>query len=171
MSDLIERKAAIDAINHICPVDTEYDCTLLDRVDVRYVLSDLPSADPGLDEWCTECKEYDQERHCCPRWNRVIRQTLKDAELERKKERWIPCSEQLPKKHQMVLTTIIGTDVIRMIPGETFEDALARVRNHVRVSVGYIEDDGWYGADGFPQIVTPVAWMPMPEPYREVVDD
>lgn len=44
MSDLIERQAAVDAINHICPVDTEYDCTLLDRVDVRCVLLDLPSA-------------------------------------------------------------------------------------------------------------------------------
>lgn len=84
---------------------------------------------------------------------------------------WIPCSERLPEKHQMVITTIIGTDVIRMSPGETFEDALARVRNHVRVSVGYLGDDGWYGADGFPQIVKPIAWMPMPEPYREVVDD
>ena len=93
--------------------------------------------------------------------------------IERKEPimRWIPCSERLPEKHQMVLTTIIGTDVIRMIPGETFEDALARVRNHVRVSVGYIEDDGWYGADGFPQIIPTVAWMPMPEPYREAVDD
>ena len=46
--DLISRQAAIDAINHICPVDTEYDCTLLDRVDVRCVLSDLPSAQPTL---------------------------------------------------------------------------------------------------------------------------
>lgn len=45
-SDLIDRQAAINAINHICPVDTEYDCTLLDRVDVRYVLLDLPSAQP-----------------------------------------------------------------------------------------------------------------------------
>ena len=44
MSDLIDRRAAIDAINHICPIDTEYDCTLLDRVDVRCVLTDLPSA-------------------------------------------------------------------------------------------------------------------------------
>ena len=46
MSDLINRQDAIDAINHICPVDTEYDCALLDREDVRYVLSDLPSAEP-----------------------------------------------------------------------------------------------------------------------------
>ena len=44
--ELISRQAAIDAINHICPVDTEYDCTLLDRVDVRYGLSELPSAQP-----------------------------------------------------------------------------------------------------------------------------
>jgi len=43
MDDTISRQGAIDAINHICPVDTEYDCTLLDRTDVRYVLSDLPS--------------------------------------------------------------------------------------------------------------------------------
>lgn len=67
MTDLISRQAAIDAINHICPVDTEYDCTLLDRVDVRYVLSDLPSAEPvkhgkwidthEKDEWyCTVYK-------------------------------------------------------------------------------------------------------------------
>ena len=46
MSDLISRQAAIDAINQICPIDTEYDCTLLDRVDVRCVLTDLPSAQP-----------------------------------------------------------------------------------------------------------------------------
>lgn len=81
--------------------------------------------------------------------------------------RWIPCSERLPEKHQMVITTIVGTDVIRMGIGETFEDAVARVRKNVRVSVGYIEEDGWYGADGYPQIVAPIAWMPMPEPYRE----
>ena len=46
MDDVISRQAAIDEINHICPVDTEYDCALLDRVDVRCVLSDLPSAGP-----------------------------------------------------------------------------------------------------------------------------
>lgn len=44
VGDTIFRQDAIDAINHICPVDTEYDCTLLDRVDVRYVFSELPSA-------------------------------------------------------------------------------------------------------------------------------
>ena len=54
---LIYAEDAIDAINHICPVDTEYDCTLLDRVDVRCVLSDLPTAQP---QWipCSERLPY-----------------------------------------------------------------------------------------------------------------
>ena len=50
MDDLISRQAAIDAINQICPIDTEYDCTLLDRVDVRCVLTDLLSAQPEVKE-------------------------------------------------------------------------------------------------------------------------
>lgn len=44
--------------------------------------------EPKLDEWCTDCKEYDKERHSCPRWNRVIRETLNDMP-ERKKGKWI----------------------------------------------------------------------------------
>lgn len=30
------------------------------------------------EEWCTDCKEYDNEKHCCPRFNKVIRTTLND---------------------------------------------------------------------------------------------
>jgi len=32
----------------------------------------------ALDEWCTDCKEYDKEKHCCPRFTKVIRETLKE---------------------------------------------------------------------------------------------
>lgn len=39
----------------------------------------IASAQPDLDEWCTDCKEYDHERHCCPRWNRVIREAVEEA--------------------------------------------------------------------------------------------
>ena len=44
-------------------------------------------------EWCTDCKEYDQEKHCCHRWTKVIRQTveeMKSAEPERKTGKWKP---------------------------------------------------------------------------------
>lgn len=80
MNDLISRQAAIR--------ETWREPTYFDPLNVMTEMRDrlkaLPSAEPEpepeLDEWCTDCKEYDQERHCCPRWNRVIRQTLKDVE-------------------------------------------------------------------------------------------
>ena len=32
----------------------------------------------GDNEWCTGCKEYDHEKHCCPRFNNVIRETVEE---------------------------------------------------------------------------------------------
>ncbi len=29
-------------------------------------------------EWCDTCKEYDQEKHCCHRWSKVIRDTIEE---------------------------------------------------------------------------------------------
>lgn len=50
----------------------------------------LPSEQPEyrLDEWCTDCKEYDTEKHCCPRFNQVIRTTLNEMKSERKTGKW-----------------------------------------------------------------------------------
>lgn len=31
------------------------------------------------DEWCLDCKEYDREKRCCPRFNHVIRETVLEA--------------------------------------------------------------------------------------------
>lgn len=43
-------------------------------------IEDLPSAkpEPHYDEWCDTCKEYNKEKHCCPRWNRVIKSTIEE---------------------------------------------------------------------------------------------
>ncbi len=86
MADLIYRQEAIRWVKTECnpygkpTIDFESGKKFIEH------LEQMPSAEPELDEWCTDCKEYDQERHCCPRWNRVIRQTLKDA--ERKPGKW-----------------------------------------------------------------------------------
>ena len=32
-------------------------------------------------EWCTDCKEYDQEKHCCHRFTKVIRQAVAEMKL------------------------------------------------------------------------------------------
>lgn len=32
-------------------------------------------------EWCDGCKEYDQEKHCCHRFTKVIRQAVAEMKL------------------------------------------------------------------------------------------
>ena len=73
--DLIDRQAAIDEIKALY----EWHDTVTEDRTIDH-LKRLPSAQPDyiMTEWCTDCKEYDQERHCCPRFNRVIRQTLSE---------------------------------------------------------------------------------------------
>lgn len=75
MSDVIDRQAAIELIERMKPYHQDSD-------DIAEMIANMPSVQPNTDEWCTDCKEYDHDRHCCPRWNRVIRETLKDAQAE-----------------------------------------------------------------------------------------
>ena len=37
-------------------------------------------------EWCTDCKEYDQEAHCCHRYSKMIRKTVDEMQIVRCKE-------------------------------------------------------------------------------------
>ena len=61
-------------------VDTSYEWAETIRMAIEALHK--TEAQTDTDEWCTDCAEYDHERHCCPRWNRVIRETLKDARPE-----------------------------------------------------------------------------------------
>ena len=47
-------------------------------------------------EWCHDCKEYDQEAHCCHRWSKVIRTTITDIKAEMASE----IIEQIDKMRQ-----------------------------------------------------------------------
>lgn len=38
--------------------------------------------EPTSFQWCTDCKEYDQEKHCCHRWSKVIRNAVEEMKQE-----------------------------------------------------------------------------------------
>lgn len=80
---------------------------------------------------------------------------------------WINVKDRLPEKDEVVIALIIGSDFIIQEEGETLADAIARARKHKRVTLAYLDDDGWYGSDGFPEIIAPSYWMPLPEPPKE----
>ena len=93
-TDTISRQAALDIFDdyNVAVENGQIEAYSRDRKR----LCDLPPAqpEPHYDEWCTDCKEYDKERHCCPRWIKVIRQALADAQPKQRTGKWIPSDSQ-----------------------------------------------------------------------------
>ena len=154
MDDLISRQAAIDSICKTVCDNPEICETPCDEIKVLEI---MPSAQPEqtnswcINSWCIDCKEYDTENKCCPRYSRIIKQTLDDAyrhgetEAEARyhaQQRWIPCRERLPKPPMFCLVSTDG-------------------RHGDVIDIALYMSDGWHKAS------TVIAWMPLPEPYRE----
>ena len=72
-NELIRKLDAVEAVLNMAD-------SLEEVVDI---LMTVPSVDAGANEWCEDCKEYDKEHHNCPRFNRVIRTALEDADMVR----------------------------------------------------------------------------------------
>lgn len=103
--------------------------------------------EPQTFKWCTDCKEYDQEKHCCHRWSKVIRDTVEEMKQE---PRWISVSERLPEESGMYL-------VSGRWKNEPYEVWICEF-----MYLGELK--GWAN-DAKRPIVT--AWMPLPK-HREV---
>lgn len=128
--DLISRQA-------LC----EYALNQKDKSVTPNDIMRFPSAQQEF-EWCHDCKEYDQEKHCCPRWTKVIRNTV--AEL--KQPQWIPCSERLPAKTGHYLCSFKKPNRI----------------DNIFVDLAYWTGGRWYG-----YLANEInAWMPLPKPYE-----
>lgn len=73
-NDMIYKQNAIDIVTFECGKWKGL------AKEIAKQINALPSAQPEihLDEWCVDCKEYDHDKHCCPRYNKVIRRTVKE---------------------------------------------------------------------------------------------
>lgn len=167
MSDLINREDAIEALDFEIVHMTAY-CNGTDygNLFAKYnkgledgikAIRALPSAEPECQEfeWCHDCKEYDQEKHCCHRWTKVIRQTVEEV----KNSQWIPVTESLPEEETIVLVTVHydGDKYYRYKP------------NDYVTTAEYISDRWCFADEEFIMQLHKhhvIAWAPLPKPWE-----
>jgi hypothetical protein len=111
----------------------------------------IEQQEKAFDEWCTDCKEYDKDRHCCPRFSRVIRGAVDEV----KQQGWVPVSERLPEKDKCYTVTVKNEGLSP-----------------------YVDECYWNGddkvferwddySDTLIQVPNVIAWKPITEAYRE----
>ena len=93
------------------------------------------------DEWCDSCQEYDHNKHCCPRWNRVIKNTVEELKAAQSEPPWIPVTERLPEESGLYQVTDMQGHVVRYVFNAN-ESSVEYWRRCVK------------------------AWMPLPESYK-----
>lgn len=102
-----------------------------------------------MTEHCTDCEEYDQKSHSCPKYCKVITETVKELREESIPMQWIPVSERMPS---------YGEDVLLSLGGFCNVGHLVATNDE--------ETDNWYYAGWYHTLDDVEAWMPLPEPYE-----
>lgn len=84
-------------------------------------------------------------------------------------QRWIPVSERLPEVDGMYFTTVKGIDV-NYIEIRNFANSLYKIDKFDfsdKKGHGWYFYDSDYGIHGYIEETNVIAWMPLPEPYKE----
>ena len=92
---------------------------------------------------CGDCEAYNKEKHHCPKFCKVIKETVK--EIEENHNGWIPCSERLPKYGEVVMCYCTNSGI----------------------TISYITHKGVKPSKSvrFGQHSV-IAWQPLPQPYQ-----
>lgn len=105
-----------------------------------------------LEQYKAEIEKKSQYKHGLPGSALdIVNTLLNDLEQDEKENGWIPVSERLPEKHKDVIATVKYSGFCGMY-GKWLKTA-------------FINDYGEWNGECIGGEV--IAWMPLPEPYKE----
>ena len=96
---------------------------------------------------CADCEAYDLVKHNCPKFCKVIKETVEEL-AEEYNNGWIPCSNKLPDKYGEYLCCdkygeyIIGYPTARVSSDDYYVETEHEIMNNC------------------------IAWQPLPEAYK-----
>ena len=96
---------------------------------------------------CGDCEAYNKEKHHCPKFCKVIKETVK--EIEENHNGWIPISDRLPDDFM------------------SFEYLTIR-KGHTLATITYycVVNHKWYLSRNSSKEIDVIAWQPLPQPYQ-----
>lgn len=96
-----------------------------------------------------------------------ILEEVKDKAIKALDQRWTPVSERLPEEHEWIGTKIFGTTISDEIY-VTFETPDGqRFARHISFQNGKLSSADEQRMKTWSKGAKPIAWMPLPEPYKE----
>ena len=134
-------------------------------------MSDLISRQAAIDAVCAVCVKscdkiefvynapQDEQVILCP--EHYVLCTLPSAQPE---QQWIPCSERLPDKYGLYLVTMTEKAKAEDLGFDLDEIDVRRMRYNSNGWLMPRHIPAWINAAVTDEVI---AWMPLPEPYRE----
>lgn len=149
--DAISRRAAIDAVRAYATIWMEY---THDMTPDEIAQEALNSAKATMIQICEELPSAQPRTKCIAEikiskedLDELVAEKVEEIKAAQTEQRWIPCSERVPETEDKVLCQTVTKKGIS---------------NFV---IGYYMKESNYWACGMNSNV--IAWMPLPEPYKE----
>ena len=103
----------IDADKLKIDMDCNIDFGGLDnRIMVLEQIDNAPTVEERLDQKCTDCNEYNQEKHYCPKFCDVIRDTTKEMqEFYKGEHEKLEQIEQIVRDYGLINVNLLSDDL------------------------------------------------------------